>query len=91
MGTAIQSALSIVDEVLDSLTVWNESRMRRWEGVQLRQRTRGQFACRVLATLLRRPTIVSMSLGALNAFPAVAGPLVRRIQSNRNSTCAGVP
>jgi flavin-dependent dehydrogenase len=91
MGTALASALSIVDEVLDSLQLWDESRLRRWEQKQLHYRSRGQFACRVLSTLLRRPTIVSVSLRAVNAFPSVVRPLVRRIQSNPNTVCASAP
>lgn len=91
MGTAIASALSAVDAVLDSLTSWDESRLRGWEERQLRHRARGQFACRVLSTLLRQPTIVSMSLRAVNTFPSVVRPLVRRIQSNPNRVSASAP
>ena len=91
MGAALESALSIVPAVLDSLKDWDDRRMLLWEREQLRERNRGQFACRILTTLVRRPTIVSMSLRALNAFPSVARPLVRRIHSKASLLSASVP
>jgi flavin-dependent dehydrogenase len=81
MGWAIASATAVVPYAQRLITTSDESCELTWQAVQQRQIARGQFACRILAPLLRRPLIVEMALRALQAVPSVANPLVRRIQS----------
>jgi hypothetical protein len=81
MGWAIASAISVVPYVVRLLERWDDAGARQWETAQRRQMARNQITCRVLAKLLRQPAAVGLTLKALQAIPALARPIVRRIQS----------
>jgi hypothetical protein len=77
MAWAVASAVALAPLALRAARCWED----RWarEGTHLHRRlvTRRQVACRLLASVLRKPWLTAAVVAALSRLPGLAVPVIR--------------
>ena len=81
MGWALSSAVAVVPAIMQTLAGRGELAAAQWDATQRYHMRRGQAVCRIVSSLLRRPTLVGAGLRALSVVPSLANPLVRRVHA----------
>ncbi len=76
IGWALAAGRAVAPFVLEAVEAWRTELGAAWELEQRRRAARAQRLCRLLAVGLRRPHVVSASLGALRLAPRLADPLL---------------
>jgi len=85
MTWAIESALLAAPLAIKGAAFWSDALERRWIHTHRDTIGRRQRACRVVAALLRRPSLLGGAIFALNAAPA-AGDAIASLVHGRRAT-----
>lgn len=80
MGWALTAAMASLPLVLRGLVGWDPALLPQWQHQHRRWVARRQRVCRGLALLLRHPTATATLQRSAALLPAVAGPLLQRVQ-----------
>ncbi|QDU61177.1 Putative oxidoreductase [Planctomycetes bacterium Pan216] len=76
MEWAIRSGLAVAEPAIETVGGWRPELERRWSRIHAHVVTGRQWKCRVLATLLRHPRMIDVSLRILSASPRISNGLV---------------
>jgi hypothetical protein len=79
MAAALEAAWLVTPLVDRAVTGWHSSLAHAWETIYDRSIRRRQRICRGLSWLLRHPSATQQILPWLARFPAVARPIMARI------------
>lgn len=79
MAWALTAAVAVVPVTLRAVDEWAEPLAHEWTATHRRIVTRRQSTCRLAARVLRSPTLCSLVVRLLNVLPALAAPVVRRL------------
>jgi menaquinone-9 beta-reductase len=80
IGRALTSGLAVVPIAARASRHWDEMLAREWTTTYHRV-VRRQLACRVAAFVLRQPWLARSLIGLLSFAPALAGPVVRSLDT----------
>ncbi len=78
---ALSSAALVAPIVERAVLSWHPDPSRQWSEIHHRAIGRRQRVCRLLARVLRHPWFVGTSVRALSCMPALANPVIRRLNS----------
>ena len=81
IACALDCGLAVARLAERGLERWDESVAREWIGSHRAMVVRRQYICRMMGTILRRPTATRLLIAALTALPALASPFVERLNA----------
>jgi menaquinone-9 beta-reductase len=79
MAWAISGAVSLAPIVVQAATSWNSQMEANWTQTHQSRIGQRQSGCRWVARLLRSPLVCRFAVHGLALFPALARPVVRRL------------
>ncbi len=81
IGWALASGQALIPLAQQAIHVWQGDEVQRWERYHRDLIARRQFICRTLRPLLRSPVGVRTGVALLGRSPALARPVIRRINA----------
>jgi len=88
MAWAFDSALAAAPLVAQACERWTPALADAWEASYRSRIRRQQYTCRALAALLRRPWAVSLAVGLVRNYPALADRIIGRLNPSRGGALA---
>lgn len=76
---ALTAAVAVTPLALEGIRDWSPRLASQWNALYRYRIARRQRLCRLVTAALRQPRLVAFLLDICSVFPAVAGPIVRRI------------
>lgn len=81
IGWALASGQALIPLAQQAIHAWQGDEVQRWERYHRDLIARRQFTCRTLRPLLRSPVAVRTGVALLGRSPALARPVIRRINA----------
>lgn len=82
IGWAIASASMVVPMVSQAVEAWSDSLAALWAATYRETIGRRQRLCRVIASGLKSPLLVGLTVRVLQPFPAAARPVLRQLAAS---------
>jgi menaquinone-9 beta-reductase len=79
MAWAVASAAALAPIALRASQKWNAGFVREWEDAHRRAIGARQRTCKLVSRVLRSPALTALAVGALKVVPALARPVVSRL------------
>jgi 2-polyprenyl-6-methoxyphenol hydroxylase-like FAD-dependent oxidoreductase len=79
MAWALAAAVAVVPMASRAVSDWSDRLAQEWTATHRRVIVRRQAICRMTARVLRSPVLCSWVVRGLNWCPALAGPVVQRL------------
>lgn len=91
MTWALSAAVEVTPLVCRAVAGWDPSLVATWQRVLRNRVWRGQRVCRALAWGVRKPWMVSGAMVALGKLPALARPVLRRLNHHPTGLVKDLP
>ena len=76
---ALEAARAVVPVAVRAAACWKPSLADQWTALYHRAVTRHQVPCRLLMAGLRHPRLTAAAIALLTRWPALSGPVIRRV------------
>jgi flavin-dependent dehydrogenase len=86
IGWALASAIAVTPLALHAIRDWQPGLAVAWRRLHQRVVTRRQFACRLLAAVLRRPWLTAAVVTVLARLPSLAVPVLHYLNDSNGVT-----
>ncbi len=81
IASALWSGAAVSPLALEAIRRWTPALSDQWAALYRRRVGRRQWACRLLAAMVKRPVLTRAAIHALSCVPSLAAPVVRYVNA----------